>query len=117
MKKVIIFIFLILCLCGCNNNSNSKNDNNTNYKNIMDTSEYIIIDVRTKEEYDEEHIKDAINIPYDKIGEDIGLDKNKKIFVYCRSGARSKKAYDTLKELGYDVYDLGGMETIDLPKE
>lgn len=117
MKKVTIFIFLILCLCSCNNSSNSKNDNNPNYKNIMETSEYIIIDVRTKEEYNEEHIKGAINIAYDKINEDTKLDKNKKIFVYCRSGARSKKAYDTLKELGYDVYDLGGIENIDLPKE
>lgn len=114
MKKIITFILITMALCSCSNNSK---DRNIDYKSIMETEEYIIVDVRTKEEYEEKHIKDAINIPYDKIKEDKRLDKNKTIFVYCRSGARSKTAYDTLKELGYDVYDLGAIEIIDLPKE
>lgn len=38
------------------------------------------------------------------------------ILVYCRSGNRSKLAYDELKKLGYDVYDLGAMDNVDLPK-
>ena len=57
-----------------------------------------------------------INIPHDRIDENIDLDKDKVILVYCRSGNRSKLAYDELKKLGYDVYDLGAMEEVDIPE-
>ena len=77
----------------------------------------IIIDVRTKEEYEEGHIKGAINIPYDQIDENIKLDKTQKLKVYCKSGKRSAIAYEKLKELGYDVDDLGAYDTIELEKE
>lgn len=82
----------------------------------MKENEHIIIDVRTKEEYGESHIKGAINIPYDKIDES-NLDKDKIIFVYCASGTRSKVAFNTLIESGYTVYDLGSFSQIDLPEE
>ena len=79
--------------------------------------EYVIIDVRTKEEYDESHVVNSINIPYDEIDSKIDIDKDKVIFVYCKSGRRSSIAYDTLTTMGYKVYDLGAYENIDLPKE
>ena len=65
--------------------------------------------------YDEGHIIDAINVPYDEIENDT-FDKDKIIFVYCRSGNRSKNAFDYLNSLGYTVYDLGAFDKIDLPK-
>ena len=83
----------------------------------MADGNYIIVDVRTKEEYETSHIKDAINIPYDEIDETINLDKSKKILVYCQSGNRSKKAFVSLTNIGYNVYNLGGIDDIDLPKE
>ena len=98
-------------LCGCGSS------NNYSIEKIMKENEHIIIDVRTKEEYDEEHIKDAINIPYDEINSESNIDKDKIIFVYCRSGNRSKQAYDELTKLGYKVYDLGAISSINLPKE
>lgn len=69
-----------------------------------------IIDVRSKQEYDEGHIDGAILIPEyeikDKI-EDIVKNKNEKILVYCSSGTRSKKAKEELEGLGYkNVYNL-----------
>lgn len=73
----------------------------------MAENEYIIVDVRTKEEYEESHISGAINIPYDEITDNNTLDKDKIIFVYCRSGARSEIAFNTLTNLGYTVYGLG----------
>ena len=82
----------------------------------MAENDYVIIDVRTKEEYEEEHIKDAINIPYEEIADKINTTKDKMIFVYCYSGGRSKIAYDSLVAMGYTVYDLGGIAKIDLPK-
>ena len=111
MKKILL---LVLCfvLSGCSDTSNDEN-----IENLMAENEYIIVDVRTEEEYDESHISGAINIPYDEINENSNLDKNKIIFVYCRSGARSEVAFNTLTDLGYTVYDLGAFSEIDLPKE
>lgn len=69
-----------------------------------------IIDVRSKQEYDEGHIDGAILIPEYKIKneiEDIVKNKNEKILVYCSSGTRSKKAKEELEDLGYkNVYNL-----------
>ena len=111
MKKTLI-LGLSLMLCACNSNSISNE-----IKQVMENSEYIIIDVRTKEEYNKTHVKGAINIPYNKINENIKIDKDKAIFVYCKSGSRSEVAYNILENLGYEVYDLGAFSNIDLPKE
>lgn len=111
MKKILILLMFSLILVGCNSTSSKS------YKEIMKENEYIIVDVRTKEEYNEAHLVNAINIPYDEIDENSNLDKEKIIFVYCRSGARSSVAYATLVSLGYTVYDLGAFDKIDLPKE
>lgn len=110
MKKILIIVFGIL-LFGCNNNSN-----NVNYQKIMNENEYVIVDVRTEDEYNKGHLVEAINVPYDEIEEDT-FDKDKMIFVYCRSGNRSGIAFNYLTSLGYTVYDLGSFSEIDLPKE
>ena len=83
-------------------------------KRIMDTeSDYIIIDARTQEEFDEGHIKNAILIPEYEIQEkapELIPDKNALILVYCRSGRRSKIASEALAELGYtNVKEFGGI--------
>jgi rhodanese-related sulfurtransferase len=75
------------------------------------TTPVLIVDVRTAGEYKTGHIKDAVNIPIDdivaanaaQISRDGGI-----VAVYCAVGARSQRAYDLLKTLGYDnVYNLG----------
>jgi len=79
------------------------------YRNSKDS---ILVDVRTKEEFDELHFIDAINIPLQEIDDvlDILKDKNQKIFLYCRSGNRSGKAETYMKENGYkDVKNIGGI--------
>lgn len=111
MKKILFVLVLCLLFVGCAKVEEFDLDK------IISEDNYIILDVRTKEEYDELHVVDAINIPYDEIEEDINLDKDKVILVYCRSGSRSAIAYDILEELGYKVYDLGGISSVDLPKE
>ena len=74
---------------------------------------YIILDVRTEEEYEEKHIPGAICIPNETIGtEEIEAlpDKNRLIMVYCRSGNRSKKAAEKLVKLGYtNIVEFGGI--------
>ena len=76
----------------------------------LSENNYIVVDVRTKEEYNNGHIKNAINIPYDTIDKDTKLEKSKTIFVYCKSGARSAKAYVILKKLKYNVVNLGSYD-------
>ena len=74
---------------------------------------YIILDVRTPEEFSDKHIPDAINIPNETIGtEEIPElpDKAQLILVYCRSGNRSKQASDKLANLGYtNIVEFGGI--------
>ena len=83
-------------------------------KVLMDTEkDYIILDVRTAEEFSEAHIEGAILIPDYEIGEkaeEILADKEQLIFVYCRSGRRSKNASAELAEMGYtNVKEFGGI--------
>ena len=70
----------------------------------------MIIDVRSRQEYKEDHLDGAISIPEYEIRKKIENripDKNKSIVVYCSSGGRSKKAQKLLKKLGYNhVYNL-----------
>ena len=89
-------------------------------KQIMDSEEgYIILDVRTQEEYDQGHIPGAILIPDTEVevtAEDVLTDKDQLILVYCRSGRRSKLASEILVELGYtNIKEFGGI--IDWPYE
>ena len=89
-------------------------------KEIMDSQEgYIILDVRTQEEYDESHIPGAILIPNTEIearAEKELTDKDQLILIYCRSGRRSKLAAEALMELGYtNIKEFGGI--IDWPYE
>ena len=75
--------------------------------------EICFLDVRTEEEYKEEHILEAINIPLSGLESRIGeLDKSKKIIVYCSSGDISRTASETLVQQGFEnVYNmLGGIE-------
>ncbi len=73
-----------------------------------------IIDVRTEAEWSNGHIEGAILIPYEQIGEKIGTvtsDKTKRIYLYCRSGRRSKIAQEAISKLGYkDVINLKTLE-------
>jgi len=75
----------------------------------------VVIDVRTKAEFDAAHIDGAILIPYDQIKEKISeyvKDKNTEIALYCRSGRRSGIATTVLKELGYkNVENYGSMQS------
>ena len=118
MKKLIPIVLSALMLTGC-----AGTDNQTNsYRRIsMDEAVammkrengYIILDVRTPEEFAEKHIPNAINVPNETIGTDeISAlpDKDQLIMVYCRSGRRSKEAAEKLVKLGYtNVVEFGGI--------
>ena len=138
MKKTIaLFFVLLVFLCSCTEKADigiiggadgpttivvSDIKENEMYKmisaqeakEIMDSGvDHIILDVREQDEYDAGHIPDAILLPYTQIEqkvEDVILDKNALVLVYCRSGRRSKIASETLSALGYtNVKEFGGI--------
>ena len=89
-------------------------------KKLMDSEEgCIILDVRTREEYDQGHIPGAVLIPNTEIeakAADLLPDKGQLILVYCRSGRRSQLAAEALVELGYtNIKEFGGI--LDWPYE
>ena len=134
IKIVILCTIVICCLTSCvkgniegaKEMSTQKTAQEAVYENItaqeaktiMDTQTgYVVLDVRTQEEFDEKHIPGAILIPDYEIrekAEEILKDKNQLILVYCRSGRRSKNAAEILVELGYkNIKEFGGI--IDWP--
>ena len=124
MRKLILILLAVMLLAACG--QNTENDREVVYVNItaeeaktlMDTQEdYVILDVRTQEEYDQGHIPGAVLIPDTQIkdeAENVLMDKDQLILVYCRSGRRSKLAAEALVELGYtNIKEFGGI--IDWP--
>ena len=86
---------------------------------MMTSQEVVVVDVRTREEYDGGHIENAVLVPNESIGSEMPEalhDKEATLLIYCRSGRRSKQAAEKLLKLGYqNVYDFGGV--IDWPYE
>ena len=126
MKKLILLFLAVIFLTACGQLEETvqeavyMNITAQEAKEIMDTKEgYIILDVRTQEEFDSGHIPDAILIPDYEItarAETELTDKNQLILIYCRSGRRSKLAAEALVELGYtNILEFGGI--IDWPYE
>ena len=137
MKHIIIIALLCLSgLCACNEKDNVSNiipysspgeisvkasykkiSAEDAYQMIHGTDEYILLDVRTEEEYNEKHIEGALLIADYEILEKAEAelpDKSALILIYCRSGRRSANAANELIEMGYtNVYDFGGI--IDWP--
>ena len=127
MKKWSLLILgLLLLLTACS--SPTKNNQEMVFLNItaeearklMDSEkDRIILDVRSREEYDQGHIPGAILIPDTEIeakAADLLPDKDQLILVYCRSGRRSKLAAQSLADLGYaNIREFGGI--LDWPYE
>lgn len=81
-------------------------------RHVEDSSELLLLDVRTKEEYEEGHLPGARNMDF--LSEDFllqveQLPKDQAIYIYCRSGNRSAKAADLMRKAGFrQLYDLEG---------
>ena len=83
------------------------------YKNKISSNDVLVFDVRTTEEFNLGHIKGSINIDFydEKLFVDFfqKINKTKPIYIYCRSGNRSKKSSEILKEIEFvKIYDLLG---------
>ena len=119
MKRIIPILMTLLLLSGCATQSAEKTYRQITMEEAITMMEeetgYIILDVRTAQEYSEKHIPGAINIANESIGtEDISElpDKDQLILVYCRSGNRSKQASEKLVKLGYtNIIEIGGIKS------
>jgi len=104
----VVFILMSSCTIG-----QTKNDIElAEFEKKMASEKYLLVDVRTAEEFSEGHIKGAINIDY--LAENFSieiqeLELESPVLLYCRSGNRSSKAMKIMNELGFkEVYNLEG---------
>ena len=125
LLPAVIALTAVLILTGCGSSADDKTvgDKKT-YRQVSpeeaaammeEETDYIILDVRTQEEYETAHIPGAICIPNETIGtDDIPElpDKDQLILVYCRSGNRSKQASEKLAKQGYtNIVEFGGINS------
>ena len=120
MKRIFpLLLTFLLLLTGCGgsgSDSSYQQITQEEAKEMMDTEEVIILDVREQDEYDSGHIPGAVLLPVGTIDGDTAAavipEKDSKVLVYYRSGNRSKTASSTLAELGYtNIYEFGGINT------
>ena len=79
------------------------------YKNAVGA---VLLDVRTPQEYREGHIPGSQNVPLQQLDkvEEVTENKDTVLYVYCRSGARSRQAVNLLQAMGYtNVHNIGGI--------
>ena len=113
MKRIFLLIFSCFLLMNCNAQENEKAITTKELKTLLSKEKIQLVDVRTPKETEQGAIEKAIFVNYfdDDFTEKIikKLDKEKPVYLYCRSGNRSGKACKILQEKGFEVYNvLGG---------
>ena len=118
MKRIMPLLLFLLLLTGCGGNSADgyQQISQEEAKEMMDTQEVILLDVREQDEYDSGHIPGAVLLPVGTIDEttaaEVIPEMDSTVLVYCRSGNRSKTASAALAGLGYTaIYEFGGINT------
>lgn len=122
MKQIVSLVLsFLLLLTGCGaagtaGDSGYRQISQEEAKEMMDTGEVLILDVREQGEYDSGHIPDAVLLPVGQITEESAAevipDKDTTVLVYCRSGNRSRTAAAALAGLGYsNIFEFGGIST------
>ena len=115
MKKLTALLIIALAMASCTASGYRQVSSDEAVLLMDESTGYVILDVRTAEEYRSGHIEGAICIPNETIGKDVQEklpDKNQRIFVYCRSGNRSRQAASKLAALGYtDIIEFGGINS------
>ena len=114
--SAILASAMAMTACGAASSDAYQHISQEKAKEMMDTQEVLILDVREQDEYDSGHIPGAVLLPVGAIDEESAAgvipEKDTTLLVYCRSGSRSKRAAKALADLGYTaVYEFGGIMT------
>ena len=126
MGKILAMLLLIvmgLTIAGCGGDTAEERKDQAKYRRItadeaqvlmQQTQDYLILDVRSPEEFAEGHIPHSINIPMERFGEAPPQelpDRNQTIFVYCVKGIRSMNVANRLAHMGYkNIVEMGGIQ-------
>ena len=126
MRKVVAVLLLLVmasAVTGCGGDTADDRKEQAKYRRItadeaqvlmQREQNYLILDVRSPEEFAEGHIPHAINIPMERIGEEPPQelpDRNQMIFVYCVKGIRSMNVANRLAHMGYkNIIEMGGIQ-------
>lgn len=128
IQRLLLIIFICICMTGCikdektldgelMENSYTQISQDEAKRMMKELDDYVIVDVRRKDEYDEGHIPGAVLIPNESINDSRPQeleDLDQVILIYCRSGNRSKQAAQKLSDIGYTkIYEFGGINTWD----
>ena len=103
MTRILFFFLLLIYSCQIFESKDINVISDTQFIEIQHT-DYILVDVRTAEEYESGHIQDAVNFDFysESFQNDIlTLDKSSSIILYCRTQNRSTKTANYLKENGF----------------
>ncbi len=114
MKKMFLLLICIIILAGCDKPIYEQITAAEAYE-IINKKDSIILDVREDFEYNQGHLENAINIPFDELEnrfmKEITNDKDQIIILYCRSGHRAMIAAETLASLGFtNLYTFGSID-------
>jgi rhodanese-related sulfurtransferase len=116
----LLFVSTFLASCQSSSNQNASNSESINTtisvdefeKKLNESKDYLLIDVRTTEEYIGGHLPNSANINFnaDDFNEKIQkLDKSKTIMIYCLSGGRSSNAASDMIKMGFNrIYNMKG---------
>jgi len=114
MKKLLLITLTSLFFISCKGQETDhfKILDSAQYEQIITQNEVVIIDVRTPAEYQNGHLENAQNINVQSRDFSVRMenfDKERPVYIYCRSGSRSIKAGKILEDMGFtEIYDLKG---------
>lgn len=129
LSLIVVFVF-VFTSCFARGNG-SAGENMKSFKSVSmseglnlmkNDKDFVLLDVRTPEEFADGHIPGAVQLTNETFtkqdAENLIADKNQTVYVYCRSGRRSKNSSQKLVNFGYtNVIEIGGIASYSGPIE
>ena len=111
-RDIFLCVIILALLPACNSKAQKTNVAVAEFEQQINNNKVQLLDVRTAEEYESGHLKEALQADWNNQDEFktrvLALDKNTPVYTYCLSGARSGAAATWLNANGYKAYNLQG---------
>ncbi|REC73538.1 rhodanese-like domain-containing protein [Chryseobacterium elymi] len=105
------FVAIILTLTACTTKSNSLAQK-VDIREMVNSSDVTLVDVRIPEQYQAGTAKGAVNIPLAEIHNNIDSLKGQKVVVFCNKGIQADQAMEILKKNGVEAYDGTSLQNV-----